>query len=60
MSRLAHYYAQMDKVYGLYADATVALFHDRALDKPLGDTLAPFDAGSMANAVEAVMTRIKF
>ncbi|MGI4787795.1 MAG: type I-E CRISPR-associated protein Cas7/Cse4/CasC [Janthinobacterium lividum] len=59
IGKLAHYYERLNTVYDLYAGATVALFHDGETDKPLGELLSPHDAGSMANAVEAVMARIK-
>ena len=59
IGRLAHYYERLNTVYGLYAEATVALFHDRETDKPLGDLLSPHDAGSMAKAVNAVMAKVK-
>ena len=58
VSRLTHYYERLNTVYGLYDGATVALFHDRETDKPLGD-LASQDVGSLAAAVEAVMARVK-
>jgi CRISPR system Cascade subunit CasC len=59
VSRLARYYERLASVYDLYAGATVTLFHDRENDKPLGDLLAAHDAGSLANAVEAVMARVR-
>jgi CRISPR system Cascade subunit CasC len=59
ISRLAHYYERLASVYDLYAGATIALFHDRETEKPLGDLLASHDAGSLATAVEAVMARVR-
>jgi len=59
VARLAHYYERLDDVYGLYDGATVALFHDRDTEKPLGDRLAAFDVGSLAKAVETVMARVQ-
>lgn len=56
--RLARYQAQMQKVYGLYEGATLAVFHDReaANEKALGD-LAAHDRTSLENAIATVMER---
>jgi CRISPR system Cascade subunit CasC len=59
--QMGRYYERLDAVYGLYADATVALFHDRdgGTEKALSDGLAERDAGSLAAAVQAVMARVR-
>ena len=55
---LADYQAQMQKVYGLYEGATLAVFHDRGgNEKALGD-LDKYDRGSLENSIATIMERI--
>jgi len=51
---LVRHHARLDKVYGIYKDATQAIFHDRESDKPLGD-LAAYDAETLDQAIKSII-----
>jgi CRISPR-associated protein Cas7/Cse4/CasC, subtype I-E/ECOLI len=55
---LSRYQAQMQRVYGLYEGATLAVFHDREDAKALGELKPDYD-GSLAGAIATVMGRIQ-
>jgi len=54
---LARHRARLDDVYGLYSNATLAVFHDRDGDEELGG-LSAHDVGSLEKAVQSVMAQV--
>jgi CRISPR system Cascade subunit CasC len=55
---LCRYHSCMDRVYGLYDGATIALFQDREVNKHLGD-LAAAEQPSLKKAVAQIMARVR-
>jgi hypothetical protein len=57
VAALCSYQKRLDEIYGLYSDATLALFHDREENKHLSG-LAAYEVSGLNAAIDAIMARV--